>query len=370
MENTTYDLISTSYQKGKLYFNNRIKSGNIPICSAGYVKGSCKGGHQFASIQFCGKEYCPDCSKDGSPIHQRRVAKWSEKTKDYGNMGYLVVTIPDYIRPFMFSRFILRDFRQKLLRKLKEDYKIDKGLCRYHWFGDCANCSGSGCLSCNDTGSGDFWHPHLNILFESGYIKDVEQWLLPLKKWISQYLKKMMMVQIDSCTRFLKYDFDGEILVQMDDLINRKNQISPESLVVDYSYVNTDAKKMNRIKYVTRSTFRIYNVDVKKELYNFRNSVVFGWKKGEVQESFDDTSQNCPICEQNGIMHQIKWNILQKIKPNTYIKNEKSTGTGRNYIRIITGTDADNTNGSGYVPLLHNRSAKKIQWNKVISNNI
>lgn len=342
-----------------MYFNARIRSGNIPLCSPGYVKGVCPGGHKYASLQFCGREYCPDCAKDGSPIHQRRVKKWFEKVKGWESMGYMVITLPDFIRPFAFDRFILRDFRSKLLRKLKEDYHVPAGLCRYHWFGDCIHCSGRGCIDCEGSGSGDFWHPHLNILMPGGYIDDLESYLLPLKKWMVSFWKKILMTKIDQMISLLKYDHYGEILGEMDEMILRKNNLTIKNMIVNYSFVTEDKMKMNRVKYVTRSTFRRYNEDVKKLLYNFRNSVVFGWKKGDA-DAFDDTSVNCPVCEANGIIHAIKWNTLQKIDKKLLIQNESTGEQKSGLYRIRNGTDVSDTDSSKIITVIQNRVTKRI----------
>jgi len=326
--------ITSSYAKGVAYFAGRINAGDIPRCSSGYVSGTCKGNsqHRYAAIQFCGREYCNDCSKDGSPIHQRRVNKWFKKVESWTSVGYLVVTIPENIRCYFYDKEVLRDFRTKLLRKLKEDYKINKGLARYHWFGDCQNCSGKGCIICNYSGAGDNWYPHLNILFDSpGHIEDISTYLQPLRCWIANYFKKLLNREVQKYYHQLMIDESEEVAGVVDYILNIKNEINQESLVVNYSYVKEVAKRMNRVKYVTRSTFKIYNTSCRDLLYNFRNCVVWGWSKGEAAnlESENTIDKYCPICLEKGLTHTIHWSKINKYKNNLILKKYEQT-TGKN----------------------------------------
>lgn len=312
-------VIETSYQKGKRYFADSIRRGMILPCSPGFVKGSCRGGHNFASVQYCGREYCRDCSKDGSPIHQRRVNNWNSRIGEWGQMGYLVITVPEALRPFFFDREILRDFRFKVLRKLKSDFGIKKGLCRYHWFGDCENCGAQGCEYCYYTGSGDFFHPHLNILFERGYIENVSKYFAPLRSWMANYFRKVVDHHITKLQKNLNWWID-EDYTYYDHLLDIRNEIKSSNLVINYSFVTEAGEKMNRIKYITRATFKRYYSEVKETLHNFRNCIVWGWKRGEIQE--DDRQENlCPVCLKEGKEHIIKWHKVEQFKNNQKLKH-------------------------------------------------
>ena len=315
-ENINIDQIETSYKKGQRYFADNIAKNNIFRCSPGYVRGGCLGGHTFAAVQFCGKEYCADCSRDGSPIHQKRVNRVWKRAVKWDSMGYLVITIPDYMREFFKSKKILKDFRFKLLRKLKESYNIKEGVARWHWFGDCESCGGCGCAVCDMTGAGNYWHPHLNILFPAmGFIEDLNSFLIPLRTWMRQYLKKLIKTEIQEIEKerkgFFLLDDDEQ---RLNFLLDIYIKVKKEDLIINYSYVLTDKHKMNRVKYVFRATFKRYQSDIKQLLYNFRNSIQWGWKKSDKDiDSNEENEAFCPECEKIGVKHLIKWGILEKI---------------------------------------------------------
>ena len=340
--------ISTSYEKGKKYFQASVNAGHIPFCSSGFVRGSCRGGHQFAAIQFCGKEYCTDCSRDGSPIHQRRVNRWWAHVEKWSQMGYLVATIPDVIRPFFLDVDVLKDFRRQILRRLRENgtYQIKKGLARWHWFGDCEVCSGEGCFICGHTGSGKFWHPHMNILFESGYIENVSEWLMPLKKWMYSYFIKLIDKQLNELKN-CRDSWTDEDVTQIDYLLDIRSELNIKQLVVNYSYVEEPERMMNKVKYVTRSTFKIYQTDIKKLLHNFRNCVVWGWKRGEVEHE-PVIPPDCPVCAAKGEKSMIHWHRLESYQKNQYIKKHE-TGEGTGVYAITTGNPGNDPPGIGFV---------------------
>jgi hypothetical protein len=359
--------ISTSYAKGKSYFDRMLKAGKVADCSPGYVSGSCFGGHRFAAVQYCGREYCKDCGLDGSPIHQRRVNNWMERIKDWQQVGYLVVTVPEAVRPYFHDKLVLKDFRSKLLRKLKEDYQVSKGIARWHWFGDCTNCCGRGCKLCNDTGSAENYNPHLNILLPSGFIEDVFTYFEGLRKWIAQYFVKLINIQIEINKKYCHLGFDDAFEL-LDYHLEVKRTLIPASIVVNYSYVSTDAMKMNRVKYITRSTFRRFAEDTKAVLYNFRNCVVWGWKKDGIQEQ-DDTALtvNCPVCERNGIQHKIHWHRISKFKTTNIIKHYGNEKSDRPIIRIRDRDNNINDRDTSYVPVTFAKPTGKISWNRINS---
>lgn len=358
----------TSYQKGKAFFDDSIRSGKILNCSPGYVGGYCPGGHKFAAVQFCGREYCQDCSRDGSPIHQRRVKKGWETVKEWAGVGYYVLTIPENLRYLFYDQHILRDFRFKVLRKLKEDYGYTKGLARWHWFGDCQVCGGSGCIGCGNTGAGNYWHPHLNILVpSSGYIENLENHLRPLRQFMAGYFRKLINKEIELYEFLIKQTGSEELMILLDDLHERKKSINSDLLVLNYSYANEPSKMMNRVKYVTRSTFKRYDDSVKTLLYNFRNSVKWGWKKDEDNQETQEPIY-CPQCEENGVKHLIKWGSLKKFKDNDKIKKHEQPGqqqrrknTGLYYLR--NGNNERDQGNSGFTPVHIKRSKNNFrEW--------
>ena len=362
MESKITTDITSSYAKGKQFFLDRIKSGKIPKCSVGYVSGSCRSGHRYAAVQFCGKEYCEDCGKDGSPIHQRRVNKWFNYVKSWSSVGYLVVTIPENFRPYFYSQEILKDFRFKLLRLLKEKHKVTKGLARYHYFGDCLACSGKGCMYCKTTGAGTDYYPHLNILLEAGYIDNLEEWLKPIKSWMKLYFKKLVKEEL---TRVRRYIAAGDKLeYRVDELLDQINQLNnPKyNLVLNYSYVEDDAMKMNRVKYITRSTFRHYHKKTIKVLYNFRNSIVWGWKK-QAKEEVEEQPIFCPVCAKAGKQQLVHWHTLQKFEPNQYLITYAKRKRNKPLHEIRTGDMQFNSRYRKAVPIIFRTTAGKIPPN-------
>lgn len=313
-EATGSEPIDSSYKKGQRYFEDSIKKGVVFSCSPGFVRGHCAGGHHFATFQYCGKEFCRDCGRDGSPIHQRRLKNAMLKSESWKSMAYLVVTIPENVRFLFYDKKTLLDFRFKLLRKLKDDFKIKEGLARWHWFGDCEVCAGGGCMICNETGSSDFWNPHLNILFPGGFEENIQDYLAPLKNWAKLYFQKLLDLEINKI--YQNSEDESEMLTDI--FLELKTEIKKTDLVFNYSYVTSDKMKVNRLKYVLRATFRRYNEDVKKLLYNFRNIVVWGWQKKDIEQ--EEAPQYCPECEAVGIQHVIKWGILERHEKNNYIK--------------------------------------------------
>lgn len=351
------EAINSSYRKGQAYFSQNIEKGNIFKCSPGFVRGFCFGGHHFASFQYCGKEFCEDCGRDGSPIHERRLKNGMKKTKSWDKMAYLVVTVPENIRYLFYDKKILLDFRFKLLRKLKEGYNIKKGIARWHWFGDCEACSGAGCLICDNTGASNYWNPHLNVLFPGGFIDDLENYLRPLKIWIKLYFQKLLDAEI----KFIFQDNNEESEILTNEILDRKNELRAINLVVNYSYVTSDKMKVNRLKYVLRATFRRYNEDVKKLLYNFRNIVVWGWKKTDLEEEIKE-HQYCPECKAAGVLHEIKWGMIEKHGENNFIKILKSENNEQKRKSSLYALHRGNRNddNGGFVPLRTKKRDTKI----------
>lgn len=223
----------------------------IQACSKSFIRGSCSNNHIFAKEIVCGKEYCPECGKNESTAHKRRISRWWPKVMSMTKVGYLVITVPSELRDKFKDTYILSEFR-KTVREILQGIGIDKGLMRYHYFGDCINCNGEGCWNCFQTGAGNIFKPHLNILFERGYMHPhiLEDFKNKIKAKISEYFSKIS---------------GGEIF----------------SINLYYDYAGNIKKIIHRLKYVTRSTFRIYIPDIAKLLYGYRTTQSFG-KFGEL----------------------------------------------------------------------------------------
>jgi hypothetical protein len=275
--------ILNRYQEGKQYFAELYLSGQIPICSKGFVTGGCSDGHKYANNVLCGKEFCSDCGRDGSPIHCTRFLRWWPKADNFNSLGYYVVTIPECIREYYKSKIRLSEFRTAIKNKFKE-LGYTSGLMRWHLFGSCKSCGGKNCKECNYTGAGKNFNPHLNILIEGGYIENLEadKNFSALKNFIKSYFK-------------------------------RKNNYT-DYVVLNYSYASKTENKINFVKYITRSTFRIYDFELAKIFFNYRMTSTFGNFKEVNQEqkiqSIEHKLENniCIICSK-----AIKWNKLTKI---------------------------------------------------------
>ncbi len=339
------DSIETQYIKGKRFFEAMAKAGRYPACSPGFISGLCAGGHRFATVQFCGREYCPDCGRDGSPIHQRRVNSFFNRSKDWAQLGYLVITIPQELRYLFLNPENLRDLRKRILRRLKERFKISQGLARWHWFGDCEPCGGAGCAICAGTGSGKNFNPHLNILFDGGFIADLDQFLKPIKKIMQSFFNMILWKEVYFLRQKIRSESNPDESLSMYDLVMQKIEtIKTDDLVINYSYCSDPKNRMNKIKYVTRSTFRLWDDNIKKALNNFRNSVVWGWKKSEVQADETGHEKYCPICQQSGINKVISWTNLIRHSNNyklSYHDITEKNGTVRRWTEFSQSVKID-----------------------------
>lgn len=220
----------------------------IPSCSLGFIKGSCAGGHKFAKLLLCGKEWCPDCGADGSMTHKRRVARWWGKVMSMPEMGYMVVTVPKECRASFKNKVVLSNFRTYLKRKLQR-MGYDKGLIRYHWAGD----------------DGYTWHPHLNILIEEGYLSKAK--MVELKEDLQTWFTKKFPMSLKG----------------------KKAKIN-----LWYSYATPgekfEAHKIHKLKYITRSTFKnldtVKDIDLVRVLKGYRTTSTWGkWEKDKTNTS-------------------------------------------------------------------------------------
>lgn len=204
----------------------------------GYAVGLNEGGeHAYFKKLFCGREWCECCGHDGSITHQRRISRIFPKIMPLNNVGYLVVTIPSFLREQFYNVKALKDFKEYWKRKIKRDlsrYKDErKGLIRYHWAGE----------------DGTTWKPHLNILIDKGFIQaeQIERWRHELKVWFKNYFKLAK---------------------------------APAPNIF-YRYTNKDGEKYHKIKYITRATMlKFPDIRTKdfflKDLKNFKNTTIFG----------------------------------------------------------------------------------------------
>ena len=280
---------------------------------------------------------------------------------------------------------LLRHFRFSFLRWAKRNYKWTAGAARYHWFGDCTQCGGNGCELCNETGSGDFWHPHLNILIPGqGYIENVEDYFKPMRIFIAKYLRKLVEDSIQKTNAHLKqYPYDEEYCQLLDYYIMLLRRVRESEMNVNYSYVKKGEEKMmmNRVKYVTRSTFRIFDEEVKNVLHRFRNAVVWGWKKNETEEEEEEAltlQKFCPHCLEHGKKEKIHWSSIDGYKHGQFIKpiyiQDGTTGKRRQSavftIKEPGGNDGDYPDGREYSRIRISRATEKTSWGTIMSKSI
>jgi hypothetical protein len=267
------------------------------------------------------------------------------KIRALENVGYLVVTVPKEIRYELLDKPKLMKFRTDLKAKLKK-MGYDRGLMRFHLFGDCKQCQGHGCETCKQTGAGSNYNPHLNIIIDQGYIPDIRnsKFAIELNSFLKRYWKKHF------------------------------NKIVPVA-VWNFSYKNTDEKIAHVVKYICRSTFKIYNQEVAESLFNSRLTTTWGkWSDQVINEDEKLSNNLCVKCENKQL--QIKWESLKKTehveqKAMQYLKN------GFYYIApdvLLTNArrtskikNANRRNIESKLRTTHNNAAKYSKRNKAVN---
>jgi hypothetical protein len=247
--------------------------------------------HAFARLMLCHREWCPQCGKSLSEEHRRRMARWMEKAQKMRSMCYVVITVPESEREKFKDIEYVRRIRRKIIRALKSrGYYL--GLSRFHWFGDMTMVDPGGIerhrLSYDDAvifcGEHPGWsyvakfNPHINILMPRSWVNCDE---------LKMMVAKILHIPINQVNLHAQY------------LRNQQKDIF---------------KKMHRIKYVTRATFREYqwDSDFADSLWGFNNSMSWGSKKNwdklpqawEIPENerrsikrfIDIENMICPIC--------------------------------------------------------------------------
>lgn len=251
-------------------------------CSRNFISGKCSNGHHFAKEIICGKEYCKDCGQNESTAHNRRIARWWPKVMGIPKLTYLVITVPDVIRGRFKDAKVLRQFTNYVIEKLKR-MGFPYGLTAWHWFGDCPNCkegcnpqTGEVCKVCFGTGAGREWKPHLNVFINQGYLSKPD---------------------------FIA--FKDEIAIDVIRWMSNKFKVSNLKKNVHANYCKSDGQKVHRLKYVLRSTHRIYNREIAELLKGFRARIIWGKKffpkpkmesTGEIKQALDIQKSICPCC--------------------------------------------------------------------------
>jgi hypothetical protein len=288
---------------------------NLYTCNKGYLLGTVLNTPQnsvfdkwqpvYVKHLFCGREWCQTCGLDYSIPHQRRISRLYGKILAAPHLGYMVITVPQELRPKFLEPQVLRDFKTYIKRKLKrseiygrklvtvpgkpfinkngihiksavtyktiikrrEGYKY--GLIRYHYAGD----------------DGQTYKPHLNILLPAKYLPPelLEKWRRDVAAWFVNYF-------------------------------NLGTNAAPIGNVY-YAYTDKNHKKIHWLQYITRSTLTNPDKPLKEllqiNLKNFRNTTTWG-KWPEPEEQIDQATAAIVknICIQTNL--PIKWDYFAR----------------------------------------------------------
>jgi len=233
----------------------RYPKGRFPDCSSGFMVGDCENGHRYLKVLLCGKEWCPDCGEKWSWLHQRRyyrlLPKLKTLAKKTGGIGYLIITIPLEMREWALNKKHLNAFRRYIIEFMKrQGYEI--GIRAWHWAGE----------------DGKKWHPHLNLLFESCWIKEEE-----LNHW-----KELFTAWLESETGI---------------------NIPGKTINIWYNYSEVPGKQKHWLRYVVKPTLRVFNPVICAIIKGNRNIGTWGdWENKTEQNKIAELENNlCPECK-------------------------------------------------------------------------
>lgn len=211
-------------------------------CPSAWITGHCECGATYAKTVNCGREWCPECGRRWSKAHQRKFARWWPKVAQMKYVGYLVFTMPREARPRVdeYKPEMLRKQLNTIRKRTIEGLKCmgyERGLCRWHWYGDKSN----------------EWAPHLNIIIDD--------------KWVSS-------------TRLEEFKSIWRKALGLG---------SDAAVSVKYQFRINTRQVIHTVKYITRATMS--KIETYEEglyavaLYGYRNNVAWGGKErwqGEV----------------------------------------------------------------------------------------
>jgi hypothetical protein len=272
--------------------------GEAIICGRWGMLKQCPNGHFFLSILECGREWCPNCGRDGSASHGRRIARLLPRLFAMRSVGYFVFEVPLMLRPYFLNIETIKESRRYLHRLLVREFHT-RGVSRWHWYGE-------GQLAEFDDplrGVGKY-HPHLNVLIDYGHIskKRIKRIRRLWSKW----------------------------------LYRRCGRTYYKTAPVYYQYYRSPGKRYHLARYVTRATFKVLteaNMEFAKELYKFNNQSWLGsfsatekdagrerfeaWVASlkpsakrsvvEVQTQEQFNNNVCPICHAPLTLHSYYW---------------------------------------------------------------
>lgn len=243
------DLKHTSEEVQNFYIDEQYR---IATCGDTATYGTCENGHKVIKLIRCGREWCPVCGEKNSESHNRRISRWLPKVQQIESLGYFVFQLEKKDREKARDVEYLKLFKKTSVQIMKE-LGYDRGLIRYHWFGD------------EDPVERGF-NPHLNIIVDSGYIDKVK--FEKIKNFIID-----RMVEEGLITEFL---------------------------IIRYNYSIKPSKKFHKLNYITRPTFKDMNWDLEMacKLKGFRNNDWWGYKMWNGEEVWSVSDIKSEISEE------------------------------------------------------------------------
>lgn len=267
--------------------------------------------HQFARPIRCHRIFCPTCGEKDSESHNRRYGRAWDRLVPFQTLGYVVLTIPEEWRDRFRNQAELRSLHKLAWECVERVFGAEGGMTALHFFGD---------------KSGKY-HPHANILFPIfGKAFVGMDKLFELRHVWREILEEYLGVKIP---------FDKENAY--------------------YGYAKTMARKIHKVKYVTRSSIPaqlFLKLDEQDKqliagLFRFHNQRWWGklsnrlyatyleelQRQGRISDYQPKRSEfTCPICNQKLISSGVIGLCLDRASPNEWIP----TGQGGLYANVPT----------------------------------
>ncbi len=323
-------------------------------CGKWATRATCEPGeHHFAKRLYCMKESCPTCGQDNSAAHRRRWTRMLSKLQQISRLGYLVIEWPDRCR-YLAERGLNPDPPDAVgWCRNKQDLKatatailevlggkrvnhhgrvggfFHRGLLRWHWFGD--KLPGK-------------WNPHLNVFVDGGHLEPAR-------------------------LEAIKAELRAALHVP--------------DLIVHYSYCRTPGQMLQKLRYITRATFRNYAWDpyMAEELWKFQNTRWWGdwndtpvWELKQAEVELDDLADleaviklQQGICPDCGLPLKVIGYNRKTGKPLCWSRPVESTYLLSSGAQAIAGTSYyrephEQCQGSGLSPPDRRRLAE--MWRK------
>lgn len=200
-----------------------------------------QGAHYFKRM-YCGREWCPVCSQNGSIAHRRKMGRWYPKWFSIEKgWCYLVLTIPEDMRQYI-GKEELRYLTNYVKRKIKRDFDQAKGFIRWHFGGD--------------IDQGSTYKPHLNVVFDHCFIP--RSYLDELKEgW-----KNALMACL------------GGLEVKVGNVYTRYIPVSDPAAI---------PRAIHLLRYITRATYYGKDLRIREIISKYRNNITFGWTKENIR---------------------------------------------------------------------------------------